>query len=233
VQHRFLTTSIVSLSLLACGGSSKPVEETVARPHIAASSGSSKAPASAPKAAATTPGKSESDAARDAKTAAAGTDEEYPLQDFSGVDTVKPVDEEDIQISRNVDVKGIEGTTTRYDVRTTLESRDPDFDRCHDLVGGSGGKLVFKIHIMENGDVGEVKVRRIKVRNQKLVDCYTEVVSTSHFSRPHGGYADVKWTTKVGRSRKRPDIFVRKARWDTPAGGRQASGKRGKQRNGA
>jgi hypothetical protein len=86
-------------------------------------------------------------------------------------------------------------------------------------VGGGGGRIEYRIHILANGDVGGVKVRTMKSRNRRLVDCYTDVVSSSHFTVPHGGYADVKWTTKVGRSRKRPDaLFERKVRWDAPAG---------------
>jgi hypothetical protein len=116
-------------------------------------------------------------------------------------------------------VQGIKGTTSEYDVRTTLESRGEDFDRCHDRVGGGSGRIEYRIHILANGDVGDVRVRKLRVRNRKLVDCYTEVVSSSHFTLPHGGYADVKWTTKVGRSRKRPDAFFeRRGRWDAPIG---------------
>ena len=227
MSHRFLT-SIMSLLLLSCAGSSKPVEETVSRPRIAASGDESKpAPADTRKAPATGTANSESTAKPeaqgqpDAKTAAAAEPADgWPVEDFSGVDTTAPKDSETAQGPREVEVKGIEGTTSRYDVRTTLQNRDSDFDRCHDLVGGSGGRIVFRIHIEANGDVGGVKVSTQKVKNRKLVDCYTEVVASSHFTRPHGGYADVKWTTKVGRSRRRPDaIFERRGRWDTPAGG--------------
>lgn len=216
MSHRFLTTSIMSLCLLACGGSSQEADENVARPRAAESSGSEKAAARSTKTAKvaqSAPDKA-GEAPLDAKTAEFDED---PSR-FAGVDTSAPKDDEDADGPREVIVEGIEGTTSRYDVRTTLENRDADFDSCHDRMGGGGGKLVFKIHILANGDVGNVKVSRIKSRNKKLVDCYTEVVSTSHFMRPHGGYADVKWTTKVGRSRKRPDaIFERPVRWDAPA----------------
>jgi hypothetical protein len=217
----------MSLCLLSCAGSSKPAAETFELPRASASSGAARpAPASPRKAPAVATSKPETEAPRDAKIAAAGADEDWPAQDFSGVDTAKPVDADDDDRPQEVEVKGIEGTTSRYDVRTTLEGRAQDFDHCHDLVGGSGGRIIFRIHILENGDVGGVKVNTRKVRNKKLVECYTEVVTSSHFTRPHGGYADVKWTTKVGRSPKRPDaLFERKGRWDTPAGKTRQAGR--------
>jgi hypothetical protein len=90
-------------------------------------------------------------------------------------------------------------------------------------MGGGGGRIAYRIHIEADGDVGGVRVRPMRSRNRKLVDCYTEVVASSHFPRPHGGYADVKWTTKVGRSKKRTtDIYDRPHRWDTPSGSRAA-----------
>jgi hypothetical protein len=127
---------------------------------------------------------------------------------------------------------------TKYDVRSILESRDEDFDRCHDQFHGGSGRLEFRIHIESDGDVGDVQVHRSKVRNQDLVACYRDVVATSHFNAPHGGYADVMWTTKVGRSRPRPDAFFeRRGRWDTPAGGGQSqqdeSGRQRRSRKGA
>lgn len=234
MSHRFLT-SIMSLWLLSCGGSSTPVPETAASTRSASSSGASKPPAAdARKVATASTGKAEAEAPRDAKTAAS-EDEDFPVQDFSGVDTTAPKDDPNADGPHEVAVQGIKGTTSQYDVRSTLEARNADFDLCHDRVGGSGGRLVFRIHIEANGDVGGVKVTRMKVRNTKLVECYTEVVTSSHFPLPHGGYADVKWTTKVGRSRKRPqDLFARKVRWDAPSGTqRSASGKARKPRNGA
>ena len=160
---------------------------------------------------------------REAKTAQAQLDEDEEAQDFSGVDTTAPVDDETDEGPREIVVEGIKGTTSNFDVRVTLENRAEDFDRCHDRMGGGGGRIVYRIHIEANGDVGRVKARRIRSRNRKLVACYTEVVSSSHFPKPHGGYADVKWTTKVGRSRKRPNsksLYDRPHRWDTPAGSR-------------
>jgi hypothetical protein len=145
-------------------------------------------------------------------------------QDFSGVDTSAPVDDDTEEV-RIVTVQGIEGTTTEFDVRVTLENRAEDFDRCHDRMGGGGGRIVYRIHIEADGKVGRVKAVPLKSRNKKLVACYTEVVSSSRFPRPHGGYANAKWTTKVGRtSRKKKTnmLYDRPHRWDAPAG-QQAS----------
>jgi hypothetical protein len=238
----------MSLCLLSCAGSTQ-VRETVSRPRIASSLAESKPwPTEALKASktaspesttprtttpkATTPktaiaktatAKSDPEAARDAKTSVSDDDEEWSAQDFSGVDTSAPVDSDNDEGPREIAIEGIEGTTSDFDVRTTLENRAQDFDSCHDRMGGGGGRIVYRIHILANGDVGGVKARTIKSRNRKLVGCYTEVVASSHFPHPHGGYADVKWTTKVGRSRKRPNTMLeRPHRWDTPAGSRAA-----------
>ena len=62
-------------------------------------------------------------ATRDAKVATSEYDDTWPQQDFSGVDTTAPVDEETDDKPQEVEVKGIEGTTSRYDVRATLEDR--------------------------------------------------------------------------------------------------------------
>jgi hypothetical protein len=221
VSYRLLA-SIVSFCLLSCAGSTQ-VHETVSRPHVESSLSESKPwPKEALKASGGTSTESEAKPQRRAKTTKTDVEEDAP-QDFSGVDTSAPVDSDTDDGPRVVVVEGIEGTTSEFDVRTTLENRFEDFDRCHDLMGGGGGRIVYRIHIEANGDVGGVKVRTVKSRNRKLVDCYTEVVSTSHFPQPHGGYADVKWTTKVGRSGKRPNaMFERRHRWDTPAGSRAA-----------
>jgi hypothetical protein len=225
---------MLSFLLLSCAGTTQ-VHETVSPPRSAARASTSKtAPANASKASVSATGKSAPDGTRDAKTGPSEAEDGWPTQSFAGVDTAAPKDDDTMDVHREVAVKGIEGTTTEYDVRTTLESRAQDFDTCHDRVGGSGGRLVFRIHILANGDVGGVKVSRMKVRNTKLVECYTEVVSSSHFTLPHGGYADVKWTTKVGRSRKRPDaLFERKVRWDAPSGSSTRGAKADKTRRGS
>jgi hypothetical protein len=238
VSYRFLSSiCMMSLLLLSCAGSTQ-VHETDWPPHSATRAAASKPkPVAAPKTASTATSKSGAEAPRDAKTTAPETDEDWPRQDFAGVDTSAPTDDTGAT-TQEVAVKGIEGTTSEYDVRTALESRAQDFDSCHDRVGGGSGRIEYRIHILANGDVGAVKIRKLSVRNRKLVDCYTEVVSSSHFTQPHGGYADVKWTTKVGRSRKRPDaLFVRKARWDASISGgkthRAAADRRRGRRNGA
>jgi hypothetical protein len=122
-----------------------------------------------------------------------------------------------------VAVEGIEGTMSDYDVRTTLEGRGAEFDRCHERRRRArSGWIEFRIRILSSGEVSDVKVHRSSVRNREFVDCYAGVVMGSRFNAPHGGYADVTWKTSVGRSPPRPDdTFERRGRWDTPAGGAQ------------
>jgi hypothetical protein len=223
VSYR-LVASIAGLWLAACGGSTQVIE--TASPSRTASNLSESVPWS--KEALTTakvaPTKSEPEPQRDTKAAeAARAEEELPSQDFSGVDTTAPVNDDTEEAMNEIVVEGIKGSTSAFDVRTTLENRAEDFDRCHDRMGGGGGRIAYRIHIEANGDVGRVKARPIRSRNRKLVACYTEVVSGSHFPKPHGGYADVKWTTKVGRTsrkKKKNALYDRPHRWDAPAGRR-------------
>ncbi len=143
-------------------------------------------------------------------------------KDFSGTAVAAPKEDKNAKIERQVDVAGIVGTMTEFDVRTPLEERSNDFDRCHDQYGSGGGRILFHIHVKSNGSVGDVKAHPSKVKKD-LVDCYTDVVASTHFPTPHGGYADVKWTTKVGRAKKKrdSDLYDRnpKLRWDAPAAG--------------
>lgn len=212
---------IISVCVASCAGTSE-VRESVSRPRAAASQGGSTAKAPRGRKLASTMPKFETEPTRDAKASDTELDE-WP-EDFSGEDTRAPTDPEDAEGPRVVAVTGIRGTATEFDIRTTLENRSADFDRCHDRLGNGGGRIVYRIHILANGDVGGVRRSAIRSRNRKLVDCYTEVVASSHFPQPSGGYADVKWTTKVGRSRKkRPDpMFSRPHRWDRPTGRRAA-----------
>jgi hypothetical protein len=228
--------SIMSTLLLSVAGCAAPahVRQTVSRPRVAssvsrakdnpesASKSTSQAARAEARDSASATRKSTPAGARDAKAYdAPELEEETPAADlFAGTDTEAPSEVETERKTEAVDVAGIEGTMSEYDVRTTLESRNEDFDRCHDDNGNGGGKIVFRIHINADGDVGDVKVGRLHAHNRKLVDCYADVVAASHFSSPHGGYADVKWTTKVGRSPKNPtESFERRVRWDTPATG--------------
>jgi hypothetical protein len=202
---------LVSTLLLACAGAPQ-VRETVARPRFV--SNTRVAPSLAKQAQRVLVKHSEARAAKEPDS----EDDELEPRDFSGRDVAAPVEEKKKEEKREVDVEGIEGTMSEFDVRVALDERDQDFNHCHDEHRGGSGRIVFRIHINANGDVGNVKARPSKVRNQDLIDCYTEVVSSTHFSKPHGGYADVKWTTKVGRSKKKHDsLYDRPHRFDAPA----------------
>ncbi len=149
-------------------------------------------------------------------TAEDGLGEDQP-RDFSGVEMEAPRDDEAIVTEREIAVRGIEGTMAEYDVRSVLQARNGDFDRCHDQHRGASGRIRFRIHVEPSGDVGEVEVRASNVRSQNLVACYSDVIARSHFAPPHGGAAVVTWTTTVGKSREVPDVFERRLRWDAPS----------------
>jgi hypothetical protein len=215
VSYRFCA-SIVGFWLVACGGSTQMDETTSSSRAASQLAESMPWPKEALKTSKAAPTKPQPQPQRDTKAAETARAEEEEPQDFSGVDTTAPVDDDTDEEPRELVVEGIKGSTSNFDVRTTLENRAEDFDRCHDQMGGGGGRIVYRIHIEANGDVGRVKANPIRSRNRKLVACYTDVVSSSHFPKPHGGYADVKWTTKVGRSRKKPNstLYSRPHRWD-------------------
>jgi hypothetical protein len=215
VQHRWLV-SIMSTLLLSCAGAVQE-RQTLIQPRAAKASVAANERGSMPdrKATATPARKPGPSAARDAKTAASSAPS-------SGATSArKPYGRPpagSVAEQHSVAVQGIEGTMSEYDVRTTLESRGEDFDRCHERGRGGSGRIEFRIHILSTGEVGDVKAHRLNVHDSKLVDCYSDVVASSRFTSPHGGYADVTWTTKVGRSRPQPDdIFERRGRWDAPA----------------
>lgn len=193
-------STIMGTLLLACAGPAE-VRESVARPHVAPSSVSARTRASVK------PG-------REAESKSAQTSRAPSASKVGAKSDAETAAEEE---ERAVAVRGIEGTMSSYDVRATLDGRGEDFDRCHER-GRGRGKIVFRIRILANGDVSDVNVRRSNVRNRDLVGCYSEVIMASRFPPPHGGYADVTWSTKVGRSRPRPDdVFERRIRWDAPS----------------
>lgn len=201
-------STVVGTMLLACAGPVQ-VRETVARPRVAPSSASLRTGASVAKPAREAARKS-AQASRAPSASKAGSK--------SDAETAAEAEE------RAVAVRGIEGTMSSYDVRATLDGRGEDFDRCHEPRRRGRGKIEFRIRILPNGDVSDVNVRRSNVRNRELVGCYSEVIMASRFPPPHGGYADVTWSTKVGRSRPRPgDVFERRVRWDAPSASSEAS----------
>ena len=208
-------------SLLACAAAPH-VSESPARPRIASRVSAPKEEvAPRRKVSASAPRKPASQPARDAK---ASFSPGSALDDESDSETEADSASESSAEQHAVAVAGIEGTMSEYDVRTTLEGRGQDFDRCHGGGRGGSGRIEFRIHILSNGEVGDVKVHHSKVHNREIVDCYADVVMASRFSAPHGGYADVKWSTKVGRSPKRPDEqFERRVRWDAPSSSRISS----------
>jgi len=223
VQLRWFA-GIMSTLLLSCAGPAQ-VRETVARPRVASSAAESTTSSSrahkAPRVAARKPG-AQTDPARPAFRGS-------PMRAASHTATVSEGDAESSDSSaeaheRALVAQGIEGTMSEYDVRATLDNRGEDFDRCHEPRGRArSGHIKFRIRILTNGEVGDVNVRQSNVRDRELVDCYAGVIMASRFSSPHGGYADVTWSTKVGRSRPRPDdVFERRVRWDAPSGGIQS-----------
>lgn len=245
MKRRWLGWSMSTL-LLACAGSTS-VHETVAKPRVAPSAGTvrlmrTKADAPAPRKV-TQRSKPEFERAREERTVAAKDVESLaqpstprttpPAPPSLKVTSGARPDAEAERDERAVAIKGIEGTMSEYDVRATLDGKGQDFDRCHDTTGRSGsGRVSFRIRILPTGDVSDVDVRKSSVRDRSLVGCYADVILASKFPSPHGDYADVTWSTKVGRSRQRPDAwFERRVRWDAPTASSSDSSSRRQRRH--
>jgi hypothetical protein len=210
VGRRWLGLSIGSL-LLACAGSGQVHESTTSTRVASSAERRARLPKIAPLPKSSLPAKQVARV-------------EHEEGDEGSRSSLEEIDERDLV------VHGIEGTMSEYDVRATLEEHSQEFDRCHDAERG-GGRVVFGIRILRSGAVGDVNVRGSSVRNRDLVDCYAGVIASTTFPSPHGDYADVKWTTKVGRARQKKDeLFERKVRWDAPSVSEQSRSSRAESR---
>lgn len=105
--------------------------------------------------------------------------------------------EHDARVNASVQVRGIEGTLSNFDVRTAMEQRARDFAACHEpraralpvLAGG----IEFAIQVAADGQVNRVAVRASDLGDRELERCLSEVIRTTRFRTPNGGIANVTW----------------------------------------
>lgn len=100
-----------------------------------------------------------------------------------------------------VNVAGIEGTLSAYDVNRTMEGQAEAFAACHEprarRIPPLGGRIEFRIEVAHGGEVKRVAVRRSDVGDRVIEQCFSDVILAVQFPRPNGGDADVTWITEI------------------------------------
>jgi hypothetical protein len=108
-----------------------------------------------------------------------------------------------------VQVRGIEGSMSSFDVRITMEKRGRQFGACHEprarQVPRLSGTIEFAIRIDPQGTVSEVWVRSSDLGDRQLERCFAEVILATPFPRPNGGEANVAWNMVLGPARPGKD----------------------------
>jgi hypothetical protein len=113
------------------------------------------------------------------------------------------------QDERKVDVAGLVGTLSQFDVKVTMEKKSKEFAQCHEprarSVPSLAGSIEFKIHVLKTGKVSKVQVRESDLGDRVLERCLSEVIKATPFPEPNGGEADVQWNmllAPLGRARE-------------------------------
>ncbi len=105
--------------------------------------------------------------------------------------------EHDARVNRAVQVRGIEGTLSSFDVRTAMEGRGRDFAACHEPRARAlpvlSGRIEFAIQVAVDGQVNRVEVRASDLGDRELERCLSEVIRSTRFRTPNGGVANVTW----------------------------------------
>jgi hypothetical protein len=98
----------------------------------------------------------------------------------------------------SVNVRGIEGSMSSYDVNQTMEGRSQELSACHAprvrAVPALSGNIEYAIKVDAEGNVGDVAVRRSDVGDLALERCIGEVIQSKPFPRPNGGDAKFTWS---------------------------------------
>ncbi len=97
-----------------------------------------------------------------------------------------------------VSIRGIEGSMSSYDVRTTMEARGSELAACQEpsvrAVPVMAGTVEFAIQVDRTGKVGEVLVRASDLGDRVLERCVSDVILQTPFPTPNGGDARITWT---------------------------------------
>jgi len=103
----------------------------------------------------------------------------------------------DARVNAAVQVRGIEGTLSNFDVRSAMEGRGREFGACHEPRAKAlpvlAGQIEFAIQVDIDGQVRNVDVRASDLGDRELERCLTDVIRGTRFHKPHGGVANVTW----------------------------------------
>jgi len=105
--------------------------------------------------------------------------------------------EHDARVNAAVQVRGIEGTLSNFDVRTAMEEQGREFAACHEPRARElpmlSGRIEFAIQVDVDGQTRRVEVRASDLGDRDLERCLSEVIRGTKFRRPNGGIANVTW----------------------------------------
>jgi hypothetical protein len=97
-----------------------------------------------------------------------------------------------------VNIRGIEGSMSSYDVNQAMEGRSDALSACHAprvrAVPALSGAIEYAIKVDAEGNVGDVAVRSSDVGDLALERCIGEVIESEPFPRPNGGDAKFTWS---------------------------------------
>ncbi len=103
----------------------------------------------------------------------------------------------DARVNGAVQVRGIEGTLSNFDVRSAMEERGSEFAACHEPRARAlpvlAGQIEFAIQVDIDGQVRSVDVRASDLGDRELERCLTDVIRGTQFHKPHGGIANITW----------------------------------------
>jgi hypothetical protein len=108
-----------------------------------------------------------------------------------------------------VNVRGIEGSLSSFDVRMAMEKRGAQFGACHAprarRLPRLAGRIEFFIRVSPEGTAEQVDVRSSDVGDRELERCFVDVIQAAPFPRPNGGEAKVSWVMELGPARAGKD----------------------------
>lgn len=105
--------------------------------------------------------------------------------------------EHDERVNAAVQVRGIEGTLSNFDVRTAMEEQGKEFAACHEPRARElpmlSGQIEFAIQVDVDGQTKRVEVRASDLGDRDLERCLSDVIRATKFRKPNGGIANVTW----------------------------------------
>jgi len=123
-----------------------------------------------------------------------------PAEPQRAAETAGDEREEDAS-NDSLNVQGLRGTLSQYEVQNALEPRMPKFARCVQKRSGEvewlSGHVSLEFHVNLDGSVASVYPRESSMGDRATERCIGEVAKGTRFPAPHGGEADFAWSLDV------------------------------------